>query len=281
MKEPKTLIEAVTYFADPEVAEQYAASIRWPIGVACPRMGCGSGSVAYLKNAHRWYCNDCKRKFTAKVNSIFEDSPISFSKWLPAIWMLANDRNGISSCELARALGVTQKTAWFMLHRIRRAIEKGSIEILSGEVESDETYVGPKQRGGLRPGSHHGRKSRGPAYGKQIVQGIVQRKGDVRAFVVPNVKRGTLVENIRKHVQPGSTIYTDALKSYDKLNDEFTHHAVNHAIEYVRGHVHTNNIEAFWSVFKRTLKGTYIAPRPSPGASSTLRRRTGLPLQRA
>lgn len=201
--------------------EQYAAAIRWPNGVACPRMACGSGSVAYLKNAHRWYCNECKRKFTAKVNSIFEDSPISFSKWLPAIWMLANDRNGISSCQLARALGVTQKSAWFMLHRIRRAIEMGSIEILSGEVESDETYVGPKQRGGLRPGGHHGRKSRGPAYGKQIVQGIVERKGEVRAFVVPNVKRGTLVENIRKHVQPGSTIYTDALKSYDKLNDEF------------------------------------------------------------
>jgi transposase-like protein len=263
MKEPKTLIEAVTYFADPEVAEQYAAAIRWPNGVACPRMGCGLGEVAYLKNAHRWYCNDCKRKFTAKVNSVFEDSPISFSRWLPAIWMLANDRNGISSCELARALGVTQKTAWFMLHRIRRAIEKGPIEILSGEVESDETYLGPKQRGGLRPGGHHGRKSRGPAYGKQFVQGIVERKGEVRAFVVPNVERGTLVENIRKHVQPVSTVYTDALKSSDKLNDDFTHHAVNHSIEYVRGHVHTNNIEAFWSIFKRTLKGTYISPRPA------------------
>jgi transposase-like protein len=261
MKEPQTLLEAVTYFADPERAEKYAEAIRWPNGVACPRPDCGSMAVAYLKNARRWYCNDCKRKFSAKVNSIFEESPIPFTKWLPAIWMIANHRNGVSSCELARALGVTQKTAWFMLHRIRLAIETGSLGIMTGTVESDETYIGRKQRGGTYPGYKPGRKSRGPGIGKQIVQGIVQRKGDVRAFVVPDTKRATLVGNIRKHVAPGTNVITDALPSYSKM-DEYVHGVINHAIEYVRGNVHTNNIEGFWSVLKRTLKGTYVAPRP-------------------
>lgn len=261
MKEPRTLLEAVAYFADKSVAEKYAAQIRWPNGVACPREGCGSASVAYMEKAHRWYCNDCKKKFSAKVNSIFEESPIPFSKWLPAIWMIANCRNGISSMELHRALGVTQKTAWFMLHRIRRAIETGNPGILSGRVESDETYIGPKQRSGTFPGYKPGRKSRGPAFGKQIVHGMAERKGEVRAFVVPDTKRSTLHANIRKHIAPGSTIYTDALPSYLKM-DEYVHHVINHAIEYVNGHIHTNSIEAFWSVLKRTLKGTYVAPRP-------------------
>jgi transposase-like protein len=256
------MLQAVRQFADPQVAHDFFTQIRFPNGVACPRMGCGSAAVAYMPKVRRWYCNDCKKQSSVKVGTIFEDSPIGLDKWLPAIWLLASNRNGTSSYELARALDVTQKTAWFMLHRIREAMKDKTFTKLAGPVESDETYVGAKQRSGLRLGDHHGRKSRGPAYGKQIVQGIVERKGDVRAFVIPSIKRATLTDKIREHVQPGATVYTDALASYASISDEYVHHVINHAVEYVRGHVHTNNIEGFWSVFKRTLKGTYVAPRP-------------------
>lgn len=261
MKEPRTLLEAVQYFADPDVAEQYAAQVRWPNGVACPRMGCGSAHVAYLKNAHRWYCNECKRKFSAKVNSVFEDSPISFSKWLPAIWMLANDRNGISSCELARALGVTQKSAWFMLHRIRLAIQSGSFEKLHGEIEADETYIGGKGKGPNVGRRTTGAKSKGPAAGKTTVIGLMERGGKVRAFTVPDNKKRTLLPAVFAHVKPGSTMYTDSLRSYAELRQSYRHFIINHAERYVDGQVHTNNIENFWSVLKRTIAGTYIAPR--------------------
>ena len=264
MKEPKTLLEAVAYFADPDVAEQYAAQIRWPNGIACPRMGCGSGHVAYLKNAHRWYCNDCKKKFSAKVNSVFEDSPIKFSRWLPAIWMLANDRNGISSLELSRALGVTQKTAWFMLHRIRLAIKGGSFEKLRGSVEADETYIGGSgsgRRGNLGRGATKGRKAN-PQTGKATVIGLMERGGRARAFTVPDSRKDTLIPKVIEHVAPGATIYTDSLHSYHDLNRSFRHFIINHAERYVDGHIHTNSIENFWSVLKRTIGGTYIAPRP-------------------
>jgi len=260
MREPKTLLEAVQYFSNPNVAEQYAAKVRWPNGVACPRMGCGSAAVAYMPKARRWYCNECKRKFSAKVGSIFEDSPISFSKWLPAIWMLSNDRNGISSCELARALGVTQKTAWFMLHRVRLGIQSGSFEKLHGEVEADETYIGGKPRHPF-PLRWTG-KSKGPAVGKTTVIGLIERGGKVRAFVVPNNRKGTLLPKVFEHVEPGSTVYTDSLASYRQLKESYKHFIISHAQRYVEGIVHTNSIENFWSVLKRTIGGTYICPRP-------------------
>lgn len=261
MKEPTTLLEAVRFFSDPAVAEEYAAKVRWPYGAACPRMGCGSAQVAYLKKARRWYCNDCKRKFSVKVGSIFEDSPITFSKWLPAFWMLSNDRNGISSCELGRALGVTQKTAWFMLHRIRLGIQSGSFEKLHGNVEADETYIGGKVRH-PRPG-RTGTKAKGPAAGKTTVIGIIERGGKVRAFTVPDNRKNTLLPKLFEHIAPGATVYTDSLASYRTLSESYRHFIINHAQEYVRDHhVHTNSIENFWSVLKRTIGGTYICPRP-------------------
>lgn len=262
MKEPKTLLEAVQFFADPDIAEKYAATVRWPNGVACPRLGCGSAHVAYMETARRWYCNDCKRKFSAKVNSVFEDSPISFSKWLPAIWMLANDRNGISSCELARALGITQKSAWFMLHRIRLAIQSGSFEKLHGEIEADETYIGGKGKGPNIGRRTTGSKAKGPAAGKITVIGLIERGGKVRAFTVPDNKKRTLLPHVFAHVAPGSTMYTDSLRSYQELRQSYRHFIINHAERYVDGQVHTNNIENFWSCLKRTIAGTYIAPRP-------------------
>jgi transposase-like protein len=254
------MLEAVQAFSDPQVAHDFFLQIRWPDGlVACPR-ACGSVKVAYMPKHRRWYCNDCKGQFTAKTGTIFEDSPIRFDKWLPAIWLLASNRNGVSSCELARALKVTQKTAWFMLHRIREAMRNESFELMRGPVEADETYVGGKYRAER---DHHGRAKRnGPNYNKTTVMGIVQRNGGIRAFVIPSTKGTTLAERLRQNVARGEIVYTDSAAAYTRLSEDYIHHVINHAVEYVRGHVHTNSIEGFWSVFKRTLKGTYVAPRP-------------------
>jgi transposase-like protein len=219
-----------------------------------------------MEKSMRWYCNDCKRQFSAKVGTIFEDSPIPLTKWLPAIWLLASNRNGISSCEIARALKITQKSAWFMLHRLRLAMTDGSPDRFGGPVEVDETYVGGRTRhkvrgAGSRGRQPSGRKGMGPV-GKTPVMGIVERKGKVRAWVIPSVRRKTLLPRIWDNVERGATIYTDAAHSYTDLQADYVHHVINHAYEYVREHVHTNNIEGFWSVLKRTLGGTYIAARP-------------------
>jgi transposase-like protein len=237
---PDTMLEAVRQFADPQQAHDFFVQIRWPNGVACPRMGCGSAHVAYLANHRRWYCNDCKQQFTAKLGTVFEDSSIGFDKWLPAIWLIASNRNGISSCELARALKVTQKTAWFMLHRVRHIMDYDSIEKLSGTVEVDETYIGGKARSFRRNPKTGKLMPTGPQANKTIVMGIVERKGKVRAFVIPSTKRKTLAPLIEKNVTPGATVYTDALPSYEKLDADYKHYVINHAIEYVNGQQHTH-----------------------------------------
>jgi|ERR1700733_981610 len=141
---PDTMFQAVRQFAHPQVAHDFFVQVRFPNGVACPRIGCGSARVAYLAKHFRWYCNECKKQFSAKVGTIFEDSPIPLSKWLPAIWLIASNRNGISSYELARGLDVTQKTAWFMNHRIREAMQSEAFDMLTGTVEVDEAYLGGK-----------------------------------------------------------------------------------------------------------------------------------------
>lgn len=263
-KAPSTLLEAVRMFADPQAAHDYFLGLRFPNGIACPRHGCGSADVAKIKNRNAWRCRDCGRQFTAKVGTIFEDSPIGFDKWLPAMWMLSACRNGVSSCEIARAIGVCQKTAWFMLHRLRLAMTTNSFERLSGEVEVDETYVGPTRKSmnrrhvlaAAKRGGH------GPGFGKTAVMGFRQRDGKVRAFVVPNARRDTLLPKVFENVTPGATVYTDALNSYHDLRQEYVHRVINHAEKYVDGRVHTNSIENFWSVLKRTIGGTYICPRP-------------------
>ena len=261
-KVPETLLEAVRYFSNPDVAHQFVTDLRWPNGVACPRMGCGNADVAYMPKYRTWYCKECKRKFTAKVGTIFEDSPIGFDKWLPAIWLLSANRNGISSCELARGLGVTQKTAWFILHRVRLAMADGTFEKLSGEVEADETWIGPKARSINRRGGRS-KKSRGPGFSKTPVMGIRERGGRVRAFVIDDRQRKTLLPRIFENVAKGSTIYTDEAHQYHALKyADYVHEVINHAEKYVDGRVHTNSIENFWSVLKRTIGGTYICPRP-------------------
>ncbi len=258
MEVPTNLLEAVKMFSDLDYAREFVVALRWPNGVECPRTPCDSKDVAWMATRKMWRCRTCGRQFTVKIGTVFEDSPLGLDKWLPALWLLGSNKNGISSCELARALTITQKSAWFLLHRLRLAMASRTFEKLAGTVEIDETYSGGKQRGGLRPGPHHGRKSRGPGYKKSIVMGMLQRGGEVRAFAVPDVKRGTLLPKIVANVEPGSTIYTDELNTYKALRRSYAHDVVNHAIEYARGEVHTNGIESFWALLKRALKGTYI-----------------------
>jgi transposase-like protein len=264
---PRTLLEAVTYFADPDRAHAYAVKWRWPNGVACPRNGCGSASVQFIATRKKWRCKECKRQFSVRVGTIFEDSPISFSKWLPAFWLLANTKNGTSSHELGRALGVTQKTAWFMFHRIRLAMKAESLMPLAGEVEADETFVGGVSRTSWKARSGFVKLPHGPATGKATVFGMVQRGKDgkpsqARAMVVPNHKASSLIPKIYANVVTGSTLYTDALRSYRQTDRDFVHEFIDHSLAYVEGRVHTNTIENFWSCVKRTLHGTYIAVRP-------------------
>jgi transposase-like protein len=265
-KPPTTLLEAVIYFADPDVALQFVASLRWPGGATCPE--CQSENVAFLGTRRVWKCRECRRQFSAKVGTIFEDSPIPLSKWLPAMWLIANCKNGISSYEVARALKVTQKTAWFMMHRIRTAMATPAFGKMEGVVEADETFVGGRAIN--MHGSKIARlsKRRRGGYGKTAVMGLLKRKGadgrhsTVRAAVTKTVRKPNLQSNVRAHVAPGATVYTDALPSYRGLDETYAHEVVNHAETYVRGNVHTNGIENFWSLLKRSINGTYVSVDP-------------------
>ena len=231
---PRTLIETVKHFADPDVAVEFLAKIRWPKGPACPH--CGSKKVCFLKTRRVFKCTTrpCRKQFSIKVGTIFEDSAVGLAKWLPAVWMIANCKNGISSWELHRALGVTQKTAWFMLHRVRLAMQSRTFEKLSGKVEVDETFIGGKARNmhaDKRKEKIHGRG----AVGKAIVMGMLERRGKVKATVVKNRKKGTLEAQVGKHVTAGSEVHTDDLASYEDLSEEYIHEVINHAEAYVRG----------------------------------------------
>jgi transposase-like protein len=258
---PTSLLEAIRYFSDLDLATEYVAKLRWPNGPVCPK--CGATEYSYLTTRRIWKCKACKKQYSVKVGTIFEDSPLGLDKWLPAVWLAANSKNGISSHELGRALGITQKSAWFMLHRIRLAMRSGTFEFLSGTVEVDETYIGGKARNMHR--SDKRRQSIGPGRSgehKATVVGMIERGGRVHATVVDNIKRRTLQSYVRDVVEPGSAVYTDALPSYVGLSGDFHHLTVNHAMEYVDGQVHTNYIENFWSLLKRGLHGTYISVRP-------------------
>lgn len=269
MNEPTTLLQAVCYFADPDVALEFMATLRWPDGVVmCPN--CDSTEVRFISTRRLWECKTkhAKRQFSIKVGTIFEDSPLGLDKWLPAVWMIANDKNGISSAELARAIGVTQKSAWFMLHRIRLAMQTGTFRRMSGEVEADETFIGGRSMFMHKDKRERVMKGRrGGPVGKQAVLGLLERKGPkghsvVRTKVVPNVRLKTLSPEVRKHVVEGSAVFTDASYSYRTLHDAYAHEVVDHAEEYVRGRVHTNGLENFWSLLKRSIKGTYVSVEP-------------------
>ena len=263
--EPRTLMEAVRYFADPNVALKHMVELRWPDGVHCPT--CGRTDVRFIATRRLWECKEKhpRKQFSAKVGTIFEDSALPLDKWFVAIWMVANCKNGISSYEMARALGITQKSAWHMNHRIRLAMKLGTFEKMDDEVEADETFVG-----GLAKNMHVRRREKAitgtGGSSKTAVFGILQRswgenKRRVRAAVVHNTQRATLHAGINSTVKPGATLYTDKWTAYRGLTG-YTHMMIDHAVEYVNGRIHTNGIENFWSLLKRGLKGTYISVEP-------------------
>ena len=254
------------YFSDSKLALEFLTRFRWPDGKpTCPK--CASTESSFISTRSIWKCKGCKRQFSAKSGTIMEDSPIGLDKWLPAIWMLCGCKNGISSYEISRDLGVSQKTAWFLLHRIRLALKNGSIERkLHGHVESDETFVGGKLR--LMNSQTRARKlskgqlASGGTVGKTIVMGILERHGEARVKVIAKRRRHNLVSEIKQNVAPGANVYTDELLAYRELVADYAHQVIDHTEAYVKGAVHTNGLENFWSLFKRALKGTYVSVEP-------------------
>lgn len=249
-------MEAIRYFSDLDVCTAFVAELRWENGPVCDR--CGGTESYYLETRRVWKCKACKRQYSVKVGTIFEDSPLGLDKWLPAVWLIANSKNGISSHELGRALGITQKSAWFMLHRIRLAMASGSFDKMDGIVEVDETYIG-----GLSKNMHADKRREkitgGGAVDKAVVVGALQRDGQVRAAVVTNTTAPTLAGFVRDQVAEDSYVFTDSHPSYLSLRFFFEHGVVDHTLgQYVNGMIHTNGIESFWALLKRSIKGTYI-----------------------
>lgn len=258
---PQTLLEACRYYESPKVCFETMLAVKWPDGtICCPK--CGSEKVGVVRSRSVLQCNakDCRKQFSVKVGTIFEDSPLGLDKWFVAIWCIAN---GISSLELSRALGVRQPTAWFMLHRIRLAMKTKSFRKLSGEVEGDETFIGGKSRNMHKSRREKIIKGRG-AIGKAIIQGLLERghgddKSEFRGWVVRDTSADEMVPNVIHNVESESFVYTDAAPAYSELSGGYFHRWVDHLSEYVVGRVHINGIENFWSLLKRTLRGTYVA----------------------
>jgi transposase-like protein len=263
MSEPKSLQEAIVYFSNPDNCIDYLAVRRWPNGaVTCPT--CGSDKVKFRAHRRTWTCSShhAKREFSVKVGSICEDSAIGLDKWLTALWLLSNCKNGISSCELARDLNVTQKTAWFMLHRIRLALQDETFgSKLNGEVEVDETFIGGKARN-MHLDKRERRITGTGGKDKTIVFGALERGGKVRTMVVADRKRSALHACVKEHVEAGSVLYSDALKSYDGLAQDYAHKVIDHAEKYVDGQIHTNGLDNFWSLLKRGISGSYVSVEP-------------------
>jgi len=274
--EPTTLQEAIAFFENPDNCVAFLVARRWPAGVSCPT--CGREDVAYIPKRRLWQCKTRhpKCQFSVKVGTIFEDSPIPLKSWLMAMWMIANCRNGVSSYEIHRAIGVTQKSAWFMLHRVRLAMKDQAPALLGGPdggaVEVDESFVGGEPKNWHKERREKRKKEvrsiRVRTYQnafthKTAVLGMIDRESrQVRAKVVPNVRRDTLQKEILDTIEWGSKVYTDQAVTYTSLKDKYVHETVNHAVQYVNGQVHTNSLENFWSLMKRNLAGTYVAVEP-------------------
>jgi transposase-like protein len=274
METPKTLLQAIQYFSDEQVCIDAVAEMRWPDGPKCPE--CWAEKPYYIQTQKRWKCRNCRIQFSVKRGSIFEDSPVSLTKWLPVLWLLVNCKNGISSYEVGKAIGVTQKTAWFMLQRLRLVLKARNLGTKfgssdGGEVEVDESFVGGKLKNMHRSRANklnkvklgNGYETRVKHENKTAVMGILDRESrQVRAMIIPDVKRETLQKEILNNVKYGSAVYTDQAVGYDNLKNRYIHDTVNHATEYVKGRVHTNGLENFWSLMKRNLAGTYVCVEP-------------------
>jgi transposase-like protein len=261
--EPKSLQEAIVYFSNPDNCIAHLVAQRWPDGVVkCPT--CGNEKVKFSPTRRTWTCGShhAKREFSIKVGTMMEDSPIGLDKWLTATWLLTNCKNGISSYEIARDVQVSQKAAWFMLHRIRLAMQDEFFgSKLGGEVEADESFIGGKSRN-MHVGKRQRRITGTGGKDKTAVMGLLERGGQIRTIVVPNRKRAALQTEVRKHVEAGAALYTDSLPSYSGLAQDYAHAVVDHAVAYVDGRVHTNGLENFWSLLKRGIAGTYVSVEP-------------------
>jgi transposase-like protein len=264
MAAPKTLQEAILHFSDYENCRQAMMKYRWPDGkITCPH--CGSEKVTYLANARVWKCyaDHDRPRFSLKTGTVFEDSPIALEKWLPVMWMLVNSKNGVSSWEIHRAMGITQKSAWFMLQRGRLALQDPNTGgKLSGHVEVDETFIGAKARNMHKEAKARKIQGRRGPEGKAIVAAVLERGGRVKAKVIDRRKKKDLQALVRENVEPKSALYSDALKSYEGLAEEYAHQVIDHAMAYVDGQVHTNGMENFWSLLKRGIHGTYVSVEP-------------------
>jgi transposase-like protein len=265
--EPETLQECLTHFADAGKAFEFFRDMRWPDGVICPY--CEGEEHSFIRTVKVWACKSCKKRFSVKIGTVMEDSPLSLTKWVAAIWLITNAKNGISSWEVHRALGITQKSAWFLLHRIRLALQQGSFDKLGGDgipVEADETFIGGKAR--FMHKDVRARKITGTGgAGKAVVMGLLDRKhgsnpSRVRVQVVKNRQRDTLQPEVRVQVEPGAILLTDAHVGYHGLSEDYAHKVIDHAEKYVDGIVHTNGMENFWSLLKRGLNGTYVSVMP-------------------
>lgn len=257
---PQSLQEAIIYFANPNNALNFMIQIRWPDGViTCAR--CGSDQHTFISTRRTWQCKACKKMFTVKLGTVMEDSPIGLDKWLAAMWMICNAKNGVSSYEIHRAIKITQKSAWFLLHRIRLAMQNGTIEKMSGTVEVDETFVGGKAKNMHKERREELIKGRG-AVGKAIVMGLLERdeKGSkVTASVIPDRTAETLQVKVRAVVESDSEVMSDEWTGYAGLDADYIHRVINHSKQYAIGSIHTNGIENFWTLFKRCIKGTYVS----------------------
>ena len=268
-REPKTLQDAILYFADADNCVSYLVARRpeWKNGVVCPT--CGSKNVGYIASRRLWQCKQRhpKAQFSVKVGTIMEDSALPLDKWLIAIWMQTNMKNGVSSWEIHRSLGITQKCAWHMLHRIRLAMQDpqtgGKLGGPGKEIEADESFVGGAARNmhaDVKARKIQGR--RGGTQGKAIVAAVLERGGRVRAKVVPRRRKAQIQSMVRENVELGSELFSDSLKSYEGLSGDYEHKVIDHAIKYVNENVHTNGMENFWSLLKRGINGTYISVEP-------------------
>jgi transposase-like protein len=261
--EPESLQEAIIYFSNPDNCIDYLAIRRWPDGkVTCP--SCGSDKVKFNPARRVWQCSShhALRQFSVKVGTVMEDSAIPLDKWLMAMWLVTNCKNGISSYEIAKDVKVTQKSAWFMLHRIRLAMQDETPgNKLSGHVEVDETFIGGKARN-MHLDKRERRITGTGGKHKTIVFGALERGGKIRTAIISDRKRAALQAEVKKHVEAGSALYSDALQSYDGLAQEYAHQVIDHAEKYVDGQVHTNGIENFWSLLKRGIAGTYVSVEP-------------------
>jgi transposase-like protein len=249
----KSLAEFMEHFHDEQTCREHFAAIRFRNGAYCPH--CGHGKVYTFGNGKRYRCADCKKDFTIVTGTVFGETKLPLRKWFIGIYLLANSSKGISSVQLAQHAGVTQKTAWFMDHRLRSAMKQNKGK-LAGTIEADETFIG-----GLSKNMHKKEREKKitgtGGVDKAAVFGIKERDGEVRAEVVPSVRKKELHKAIKKNVAKGSTVFTDQWVGYRGLK-LYKHDFVNHgAKEYVRGDVHTNSIESFWALFKRAYHGIY------------------------